>query len=397
MKKIFLLLIGLFVMQAAFSQNNPWIINDDFSSNKNNWIIDSNAKYQFKISYGHYGLSANDGPGYFSTKHFFIDQSHDYKIETVIQNFSGIDTKLFGMTFGNHSGNGFYFFISKDGFFKIMQQVNPDSIKVICDDKYTDAIRQGKNYNKLSVINLKGKWSFRINDQEVYSCDRITFAGNTAGFFVPGNTTIFCYSFKAYDWTIEDNNPGITKEPIYNNVFADDFSSNKNDWSTKNDENDDISFSDNYTISRKTSGFFISTLRMPVSNFLDFRIDLTLTHKAGAIDQSFGLCFSETDADNLSVFSISADGSFHVGKFIKGEWSNIKQWIESDAIKQGNYNANTISFEQTKGKWNFYINNTLVYTCDKQMLFESRFGCYVEDVQTIRFDNLRISSIQYHQ
>jgi hypothetical protein len=370
-----------------------WIINDDFSSNKYEWLIDSNAHYQTAIRDNHYNIwNKSEKTGRIITHGFKLDEKNNYRIEADILHSTGADDKGNGLVIAGDGGQKFYrFFITADGYFKI-DKVIDTMINVIKDWEFSDAIEKGAN--KIALVNLNNHWSFYINEKKVYDCIALSFFGTRIGFYVSSQSSIYCTSFKIYDWTIAAGT-NETKEPLYEASFCDYFSSNKNSWAIIDNEDAKASVSNGYTIQNKTTGYYLSSQEISIFDFFDYKTELAVRHTGGVNDYGFGLCFGGKNVDNTYVFMISGDGSFQIGEFIDGEWSAIKEWAKSDVIRTSNYATNYLRFEKTKGNWNFYINNSFAYTCPSKTFFGKNFGCYVENKQTAEFAYLKVSKIIY--
>ena len=85
---------------------NPWIINDDFSSNKYGWPTDSTNIFEGKIYADRYELK-NKLPdkSFFATKRFPVSETHDYNIEADIDRGVGEDNKGIGLIIGSDGSN----------------------------------------------------------------------------------------------------------------------------------------------------------------------------------------------------------------------------------------------------------------------------------------------------
>jgi hypothetical protein len=372
---------------------SAWIINDDFSSNKYQWLIDSTATYQTAIRDNHYDIWNKAGKGgRMITRGFNITEKNNYKIEADIQHSTGAEDKGNGFVIAGDGGQKFYrFLITSDGYFKIDKAVDTTTT-VIKDWVYSDAIKKGTN--KIALVNLNNHWSFYINEKKVYDCNALPFFGMRMGFFVSSQSSIYCTSFKIYDWTIAANTHE-TKEVLYEASFYDYFSSNKNNWAIIDDKDAKCSMNDGYRIQNKTTGYYVSTQEILIFDFLDYKTELAVRHTDGVNDYGFGLCFGEKNVDNTYVFMISGDGSFQIGEFIDGTWSAIKEWTKADVIRTNNYSTNYLTFEKKDNSWNFYINGSLLYTGPSKSFFGKNFGCYVENKQTAEFVYLKVDKISY--
>jgi hypothetical protein len=220
----------------------------------------------------------------------------------------------------------------------------------------------------------------------------MSFFGNRHGFYVTSLSDIYCNRFKIYDITLAQTDTKTPRENIHDAKFLDYFSNNDNDWNIVDDDDETASLNNGFRIQNKTEGYYASWQTMPISDIMNHRIEITAEHADGANDYAFGICFGVKDVNNIYIFCISADGSFLVGEFVDGEYQRINAWTESDAIHTNNYSTNTLAFEKTD-KWYFYINGTLVYTCEPKSYFGNKFGLYVENKQTVEFKSIKLSQV----
>jgi hypothetical protein len=137
-------------------------------------------------------------------------------------------------------------------------------------------------------------------------------------------------------------------------------------------------------------------LEMPSSSLVDFRIELHASHQNGETDKGFGMCFGKKDIDNAYIFTIAANGTYEIGKFKNGDWTSIYKG-DADVIHKNDYSTNTLVLEQTKGKWNFYINHKLIHVFYSAILPGNKVGCFVEGKQKIGFDHLSYDEIEYRE
>ncbi len=388
-----------------------WIVIDSFKNNDNKWYVDSSDLIDYKVFNGNYYRMKNksDAPRTsLNTFRINDNDAHDYKIETVVQNLFGPDDELFGLVFGQHANSGFYFLVTNGGYYKIVGLADT-SATIMQDLTFCGALRLNDDKQrkhdkkvKLGVFKVKDTWRFFINEREVYSC-KARHLGEKVGFLIPAKATVYTDYIKIYDWTVAEKFPKDAKEIIYNNVFIDDFFTNENHlvndrWSEANDKNVECSFEGTvYDIKNKTTGHYVSLHEISSDKTADHRIQILLSHYWGANDKPLGLCFAASDTANMFLFTISPDRKFSISNYIGGKWSYMKEAEASDAIYPNIDYTNTLLFEQTKGKWNFYINRKLVYTCNSTILPGNKIGCYVEGEQTARFEYITYDKIEYQQ
>ncbi|MCD6401507.1 MAG: hypothetical protein J7L73_06200 [Anaerolineales bacterium] len=125
--------------------------------------------------------------------------------------------------------------------------------------------------------------------------------------------------------------------PLPNDVlFKDDFSDPSSGWNQIN-TNDGVSdYTDGtYRILIRTDN--TNVYANPGLNFKNLSIEVNAMKISGSDDNVFGVLCRYNDIDNFYFFTISSDGYYGIGKYVKGEQALIgmDSLLLSDAIKRG--------------------------------------------------------------
>ena len=91
----------------------------------------------------------------------------------------------------------------------------------------------------------------------------------------------------------------------------------------------------------------------------DADICVATTHVAGPDDQnSEGILFWFTDANNYHLFVVSSAGNWAVFRLVNNKWRTVINWTSSPAVNQGRGKVNHLRV-LTKGKVaTFFVNDT---------------------------------------
>lgn len=378
-----------------------WLFYDEFIDNRNNWGIDSTSNdFQTVLRSSGFDIwnRRNDQSRFLLRKIKNFNEKDNYRIEITIKyTGAGPDNMGNGMIIGcdEKISNYYRFMLNKNGDFRIDESI-VGLIVPLQDWKVSNNILKYGN-NKLGFTHFNGQWKFYINEYPVFEYKAKELPGPEIGVFIGPGSSFYCKTFNVYDWTKAATDPNAPKEPLYETAAVDDFTSNRyNSWATADDNQTTAWFTTTaYRIKSKSNGYFMPSEYFSEKDMIAHRVELEVRHKDGVEDYGFGLCFGKKDVDNACVFCISADGSFHIMKNENGNWSDIKEWTASDAIKQGNNLTNKLRFENDHGKWNFYINDKLVYSRYASKLPGKQFGCYVENKQTAEFTWFKFTRITY--
>lgn len=404
MKKLFIHLPCFFVAimycfgVTAIHSQSPWLINEDFGSNINQWIIPEDSTLNTSLSDDGFHIQVKDNISKYIFKPFLLDQKHDYKIEASFQLISTTNLDLpYGLSFGGGEGlkQGYSFIITGNGTYAVRQHALTGMNNIEGPKFAKNIIRTGTGKkNKLTVTKWEGYWEFFINDVQVRMSQPFPFAGDHFGFFVNANMHVVVSSFKVYDWTLAKGLPQYEREPVVSTKLYDNFYDNKNEWLDKPNATTNIYLNKYYELEHKTDGSYGSWNFADIGLSSDFVIETELEHISGTEEYGYGLLFGLKDIDNFFYFKI-ADGYYKITGSEKGEWLQIVDWVDTSIIRKGNYNANHFEVRRMGDEWKFYINGHLLETLKARSFFGKNFGLYVEDKQKVRMNTIKVASLFY--
>ncbi len=150
--------------------------------------------------------------------------------------------------------------------------------------------------------------------------------------------------------------PALTPLP-----YTDDFSDPASGWKTVQDQALTIAYQ------AGTLQFSIAdldTLAWSVpkdKRFGDFMLDVDATQMAGPNDNSYGVIFRYVDDRNFYRADISGDGYFALFKYKDGKWTKLQDYVESEAVKQGNA-TNHLQVIAKGNQFTFNVNGTTMKT-----------------------------------
>jgi len=377
-----------------------WLFFDEFDDNQNGWNIDTtNKDFQTKFSGGDYDVwNKRDDQSRFLLRNIpGWNEKNNFRIEiTMHYSAVGPDNMGNGLIIGcdEKISNYYRIIINKQGQYRVDQSIIGKIVPLQDWKESTDILPYGDN--KLGFTHINGKWAFYVNEKKIYEMNAKEFFGKGIGMFIGPKSNYYCRSFKVYDWTKAAADPAAPKEPLYDVTIGDNFKTNRYQWYTNNDQYATISFpGDAYRMKSNYTGFYLPSIPFGEKDMTAHRVDLDVKHIDGANEYGFGLCFGKKDLNNYYTFYITANGSFYIGKVTNGTWSTVKDLTESDVIRKGNYMPNYLRYVNDNGKWNFYINNKLVYATYARSLPGKEFGVIIENKQTVDFTRFSFARIIY--
>ncbi len=377
---------------------NPWIINEDFSSNINKWLLTDDSTLNTYLSDDGYHIRVKGSKSYNIFKHFSLDEKHDYKIEAVFQLISSDDMDLpFGLCLGAAEGTkqGYDFVITGNGTYAARQIALTGVNNIEGPDFSKNTINTGiGKQNKLTLTKREGYWDFFINDVRMRTSQPYLFAGDRFGFFINAKMHVVISSFKIYDWTLAKGLPQYEREPVVSTKLYDNFFDNKNQWIDKSNASANIYLNKYYEVECKTDKSYGLWNFADIGSYSDFVIETELEHISGTEEYGYGLIFGLKDIENFFYFKL-ADGGYKITRSEKDEWLPLVDWVDTSIIRKGNYKANHLEVRRMGDEWKFYINGHLLETLKARSFFGKNFGLFIEDKQKVRMNYIKVASLFY--
>ncbi len=173
-------------------------------------------------------------------------------------------------------------------------------------------------------------------------------------------------------------------------LFADDFSSDKGVWGLANG----IVFDGEQIILNvpDTNNYLWTTIGTEFDN-ADFQVEGEKL--GGPDDNSFGVIFRFQDANNYYAYEISSDGFYVVNKLVDGSWTQLIEWSSSPLIETG-YATNQVAVEMMGNHYSFFINGVQVDSMTDDTFSGGSIGLiassYSEPDVSVGFDNALVRS-----
>lgn len=175
--------------------------------------------------------------------------------------------------------------------------------------------------------------------------------------------------------------------------FDEQFNDNQRAWWTGSNENSRASIANGtYTaeILQQNAGrygFWPSSFYLDYGR--DFTVEATLTHKAGVIDNGYGINIGVADINNLLSFGVSGNGHFRIVHYATGKTQTIQAWLKHEAIKP-NGSANALKIKHAAGTYTFLINDREVAKTTAPLLTGGQVGVETNGQMQVEAADFRI-------
>lgn len=381
------------------------ILFDGFTNNKNNWSTTNSSSADVYVANGNLTINhKRSSGGWAPTIYKYINTSRDFSITAQFKKVNGVQNNGYGLVFGRKDNdNENKFFITSGGSFIVSKEEN-GSRTYLKNWTKSSAIKTGiGQLNSLKIEKKGNTVKYYINGTWVYTNYSPKFYGSRVGFIVYDvqRIDVTYLSMRYLDSGSSNNNNTNNNNNNYNTnntttqtVVYDNFSSNKNGWATgSNDERSLEIRNGKYYFEYKGSKGYTTTKSYYLNKQRDFKIESKIQKISGTQKNGYGIIFGRKDKENQLQFIITSGGKFAIDKYENNKFSSIIDWTFSSAIKQGNYNYNTLKIEKKKSTYVFYINNTRVYTGYNLNLYGNRYGFSIFDPQKVAIDDFTIAYI----
>lgn len=173
-------------------------------------------------------------------------------------------------------------------------------------------------------------------------------------------------------------------------IYYNAFSNGESSWRNYDDQVSNARIEGGkYLLTHKQHFSTVVAQQVTVDYNRNFAVQTTFSHVSGSALFPAGLAFFGLDPLNTYFFCISANGSFQVGKFDRGQTYALINWTMSTAILQGNA-PNKLRIEKLQDKNKFFINGVQVAELPPLQPFGDHFGPVVMEQQTAAFDYLKL-------
>ena len=180
-------------------------------------------------------------------------------------------------------------------------------------------------------------------------------------------------------------------------TYSDNFRRESDAWYTGEDEDAAHFFESGTYHIRVDSKSLLSWSLGEVTDLADFYLEVDAFYVAGPQNNESGVVFRHLDDDNFYLFGVGNDGLFSLRKKVDGEWQDVQEWIESDAILGEERSVNTLGILAQGEQIHLLINDEVVASVTDDQFSSGNMGlaagAFDEGGVEIAFDDLRIWTI----
>jgi len=180
-------------------------------------------------------------------------------------------------------------------------------------------------------------------------------------------------------------------------TYSDNFRRESDAWYTGEDEDAAHFFESGTYHIRVDSKSLLSWSLGDVTDLADFYLEVDAFYVAGPQNNESGVIFRHLDDDNFYLFGVGNDGLFSLRKKVDGEWQDLQEWLESDAILGEERSVNTLGILAQGEEIHLLINDEAVASLTDDQFSSGNMGlaagAFDEGGVEIAFDDLRIWTI----
>jgi uncharacterized caspase-like protein/ribosomal protein L21E len=363
--------------------------NDPFSRSAGGGLAPvSNAKGMF-IAYateaGSVASDGGDGKNGMFTKYLAQYIIKPLPIEDVFKNTR---KDVYNQTDGKQSP-GVYNQILGDFYFTIPTIIKKDTVAVV---------QSVQSVSVATDVNLnadKEMWDLIKNTKSVADVEYFLQTYPNSKFAPVAKLKLQQLKREQKTTTIVKNvvTPALNEVRTTNTLFLDNFTDNRNNWSTNKANGDtELTISnDRYTFSHlRDKGGWSVWKSVDIDENRDFKIEIAMKHISGVNNYAFGFLWGGDDKAKYS-FSISANGYFLYGNYDKnGKWHTITKWEKSSYINK--YSQRNILAIEKRGNYiDLIANGHVMKTVSYEKFYGNNLGLSVDNKQAVEFDYIKVT------
>ena len=370
---------------------------DQFTNNTNDWFEGDDAIKTFKVKNGKYYLKhKRTEKGWATYDNHPIDTSKDFEIETKLDKISGVNNYGYGLIFGKKGDSDYRFYISSSGYYKIARMIN-DKEELIKKWTTTSEVNSGNlKSNVLKVKKEGGYYKFYINGNYITRMDYEPFYGDEMGYVVYNNVEVAVDYLRVKYLNVTA--PIVTSKKIQL-PFNEQFSSNKNNWSSESLDNYSVGINNGtLNIHRKKEGGIFISKEVEINTTKDFIIETSIAREKSGASGMYGLTFGRKNSSNEFTLLISTNGTYMFRKFDNNAYKKIIPFTSSDAIKTGIGEANKLKIVKSGTLLRFYINDQYMNEAPFEPFFGNKIGftAYHEQKISVKYLNVKYQTSSYN-
>lgn len=393
MKLLKLSLALFFVSLSGYSQSSysyfsnsekETIFYDTFLNNYKNWSTSSTNKSKGYINNGSYFWEATTSSVATTKKSISIDSNKDFEIEgKFLVQQSKKRTILHSLIWGGLLNKKYYFGYTQNGDFRISYYNGKEYVAL--KDWTNSTSIYSSSYNKLTVRKVRSKMYFFINEKLVYSMPFKSFFGSDVGFQAASNSELkidylkVSYVKKSYNNTVVSDGE---------NIFEDDFYSNKNNWSLKNGSYVSSGY---YYLNANSNATSTSTKYINIDTSKDFEIKGRFMRLSGGKTSNLQSLIWGAGVTKKNYFGFTADGSYRISYYDGSKYHAHKDWTRNSSVSK--YGYNEMKIRKVKSRMYFYLNGTYLYSMPFKSFYGNNFGYQASTSTKLKIDYLYVSYI----
>lgn len=173
------------------TQNPALQFYEDFSTNKNSWLVNQTSQYAFQMNNGWYRMQSKAGGSWYSSIPVPGNLTGDFEIKATFRKIAGTDAYYFGMILGKSLQTGYYHLVGITGAGHAVVANKGARPEDIISGRINEAVNKGNATNTLALRKKDGQFSFFVNEKLIGTAKAEPFFGNYFGFQIwSGNESL---------------------------------------------------------------------------------------------------------------------------------------------------------------------------------------------------------------
>lgn len=398
MKTHFFLLYALLLSSVtSLVAQTDIILDERFDNNSKGWYTGNSTTNRYDIYNGNYTIQHKVTTGLaLTTISSGISFRDDYELSANIKHLSGQTDYGVGLVFGGSDNKNYYTFgITYTGYYRLGKVTNGTYENVKGWTQHNSIKTGSGSTNKMTVIRRGTTYYLYVNDVNVHTENYVSTFGTRIGFDAYNKQTIsvsemWIYGTKKTNTSVATKVTKVDGEEV---IFYDQFDNNYNEWADDMQEGADLYIRNGkyYFHHKRDKSTWMTNQSIDIDETRDYYIEAAIYKVSGEENYGHGLIWGRLDWENYYAFNIANTGYFRVSKEEDDEWTNIKGWTASSAVKKGERVTNVLKIAKVGDRMRFYVNGTFVFDTHYEPVFGNRIGFEIHKRQEIAIDYFKVA------
>jgi len=355
---------------------------EDFSKESSGWSIDTVGEATMAYRDGKYEIVVT--PTNWMAWGRPDKNFSNFRADVEANLASGPDLAEYGFLLRYLDADNYYeFTVATDGTYRFGKTID-GQWETLVNWTDSDAIRQGRESNKITAICMGDLIALAVNGQPLREISDSSLTS--------GDLCLYAGTFAEGEASVLFDNVRVTSAPAPGKIISEIFSDPNSGWPEQDQADRKLFYADGlYQIQVLQKDWMAwATVKPPLQDFYAEVLARPLEVEGTA---EYGLLFHTVDDTTFYEFRLSTTGEYSLARQMGGAWEILIDWTASTAIRSG-LNENRLRLVCLGDSISLSVNGTFLEIIQDDALPEGKIGLFAGIIgagqTTIGFDNLNV-------